>query len=64
MIGWRKCEGCKRELPEECFRAEIARNAACAIGKQEERNPVYRIAPGIIATPREPWAQKLLARLR
>ena len=45
MLGFRQCEGCGKELPEECFRGEDPRCRVCA------REGVYRIAPGIIAAP-------------
>jgi hypothetical protein len=57
MVGWRECAGCKKELPEECFRGD-PRCRVCV------REGVYRIAPGIIAAPREQWAKELIARLR
>jgi hypothetical protein len=62
MLGFRQCEGCKRELLEELFREGSPQCRTCA-REAEQRNPVVRIAPGILAAPRERWAQDLIARL-
>jgi hypothetical protein len=52
-------------LPKECFRGEGDR---CRVCEREEKQragaEVYRVAPGIIAAPREKWAKELIARLR
>jgi hypothetical protein len=58
MLGFRQCEGCKRELPKELFREGNPQCRICA-REAEQRNPVVRIAAGIIAQPRERWAKAL-----
>ena len=63
MVGWRQCEGCKRELPEELFREDSPQCRTCA-REAEQRNPVVRIAAGVVAVPREQWAKEVIARLQ
>jgi hypothetical protein len=62
MVGWRECAGCKQELPEELFHEDSQQCRICA-RKEKVRNPVIKIAPGIVAAPREQWAKELIARL-
>jgi hypothetical protein len=56
MLGFRQCEGCGKELPEELFREDSPRCRNCA-RETEQRNPVVRVAAGIVAAPREQWAK-------
>ena len=63
MVGWRQCEGCGKELPEELFREDTPLCHRCA-RKEKQRNPVVRIARGITATPWEQWAKEVIARLQ
>jgi hypothetical protein len=62
MLGWRICEGCKKELPEEFYRGDSPHCRTCA-QKPEQRNPVVKVAPGVVAAPMEPWAFDLLKRI-
>jgi hypothetical protein len=65
MVGWRKCAGCKKELPEECFREGDPFCRVCAREeKQRTEAQVYQIARGIISVPREQWARALIDRLQ
>jgi hypothetical protein len=59
---WRQCLNCKK-LPEELFREDSPQCRICA-REAEQRNPVVRIANGVIAAPREQWARELIARLQ
>jgi hypothetical protein len=63
MLGWRQCAGCKKQLPAELFREDSPQCRICARAA-EQRNPVVRVAAGIVAAPREQWAKDLIARLR
>jgi hypothetical protein len=63
MLGFRQCAACGKELPEELFREGSPQCRICA-REEEQRNPVVRIAPGIIAAPREQWAREAIARLQ
>jgi hypothetical protein len=63
MLGWRICEGCKKELPEEFYRGNSPHCRTCA-QKAEQRNPAVKVARNVIAQPREQWAKELIARLR
>jgi hypothetical protein len=52
MVGWRECAECKRELPEELFR-EDSPHCRRSAREEKQRNPIVRIARGVIAVPRE-----------
>jgi hypothetical protein len=47
---------------EQLFRDGSPQCRPCA-REAEQRNPVVRIATGIIAAPRERWAKEVIARL-
>jgi hypothetical protein len=48
MLGFRQCAACGKTLPEECYRNDSPQCRTCQ-REEEQRNPVVRIAPGIIA---------------
>jgi hypothetical protein len=58
MVGWRQCAERSKELPAEFFRQGDPRCRVCV------REGQQRVAPGVIAAPREQWAKDLIARLR
>jgi hypothetical protein len=53
----------EKNLPEELFREASPLCRTCQ-REEERRNPVVRIAAGIIATPREQWAKDFISRLQ
>jgi hypothetical protein len=54
MAGWRQCAECKKELPEELFREDSPECRTCA------RALRCRVAPGVVAMPKEAWARRVL----
>ena len=62
MLGFRQCEACGKELPEELFRVDNSQCRRCA-REAEMRNPAVKLAQGITAQPKEAWALDLLKRI-
>jgi hypothetical protein len=65
MVGWRQSQSAEKNLSEEFFREGSPQCRTCAREEKKRADAqVVRIAPGVIAQPRERWAQDLIARLQ
>jgi hypothetical protein len=51
-------KNCRKSFREDSPQCRICAREA------EQRNPVVRVAAGVVAAPREQWAKDLIARLR